>query len=102
MHIVYTNQITIFFITKWLYHNNCIHVRGISSMGQHLVLTKILNIFICMKIFQHFCDVLVPYYKIVNLNFYYHTPNIVLHGILFQKLLRASIFWPLKQTMTQK
>ncbi len=71
-------------------------------MGQHLVLTKILNIFICMKIFEHFCDVLVPYYKIVNLNFYYHTPNIALHGILFQKNLRNNIFGPLKQTMTQK
>jgi hypothetical protein len=45
-----------------------------------------------MKIFQHFCDVLVPYYKIVNLNFYYHTPNIALYGILFQKLLQYNNF----------
>jgi len=66
-------------------------------MGQHLVLTKILNIFICMKIVQHICDVLVPYYKIVSLNVYYHTPNLVLYGILFQTLLQDSIFCPLKQ-----
>ncbi len=68
-------------------------------MGQYLVLTKILIIFICMKIFQRFCDVLVPYYKIVNLIFYYHTPNIVLYGILFQKLLGDNILCPFKQTI---
>jgi hypothetical protein len=71
-----------------------------SFVGQHLVLTKILNIFICMKIFQHFFDVLLPYYKNVNLSFYYHTPSNVLHGILFQKLLRDNSFYPFKQTMT--
>jgi hypothetical protein len=53
-----------------------------------------------MKIFKHFCDVLVPYYKIVSLNFYYHAPNIALYDILFQKLLRDNIFCPLKQTVT--
>jgi hypothetical protein len=70
-------------------------------MGQYLVLTKILITFICMKIFQHFYDVFIPYYKIVSLFFYYHTPNIVLYGILFQKLLHNNIFCPLEQTMTQ-
>jgi len=54
-----------------------------------------------MKIFQHFYDVLIPYYKIVTLFFYYHTPNIALYGILFQKLLHDNIFYPLEQTMTQ-
>jgi hypothetical protein len=56
-------------------------------MGQHLVLTKILNIFICMKIIQHICNVIVPYYKIVSLNVYYHTPSPTLYRILFQTLL---------------
>ncbi len=56
-------------------------------MGHYLVLTKILIIFICIKICQHFCDVLVTYYKILSLNFYYHTPSIVLYCILFQKKL---------------
>jgi len=88
------------FIKKWLYYNNYIHVKGFSSMGQYLVLTKKLIIFICMKIFQHFCDVLIPYYKIATLNFYYHMLNIALYGILFQKLLGDSIFCPFKQIVT--
>jgi len=69
-------------------------------MGQYLVLTKKLIIFICLKIFQHFYDVLIPYYKIATLNFYYHMPNIALYGTLFQKLLGDSIFYPFKQIVT--
>jgi hypothetical protein len=39
-----------------------------------------------MEIFSHFCDVFIQYYKIVILHFYYHTFNIALGGILYQKL----------------
>jgi hypothetical protein len=39
-----------------------------------------------MEIFSHFCDVFIQYYKIVILHFYYHTFNITLSGILYQKL----------------
>jgi hypothetical protein len=45
-----------------------------------------------MKIFQHVCDVLVPYYKVVSLHFYYHTSNIALYGILFQNFLVGKYF----------
>jgi hypothetical protein len=47
-----------------------------------------------------FCDVLVPYYKIVSSNAYYHTPNLALYGTLFPSLLWDSIFCPLKQIVT--
>ncbi len=54
-----------------------------------------------MKIFQHFCDVFVQYYKIVILNFYCHTFNIVLYNILSQKLLVGQYFLcTLKQIVT--
>jgi hypothetical protein len=39
-----------------------------------------------MEIFSHFYDVFIQYYKIVILLFYYHTFNIALGGILYQKL----------------
>lgn len=44
---------------------------------------KIPLIFICMEIFEHFCDVLVAYYKIVIVNLHYHKFNIALCGLLF-------------------
>jgi len=44
---------------------------------------KISLIFICMKIFQHFCDVFALYYKIIILNFHHHTLNVALWDILF-------------------
>jgi hypothetical protein len=46
-------------------------------------ITKIPLIFLCMEIFQHFCDVLVAYYKIVTVNLHYHKFNIALCGLLF-------------------
>jgi len=65
---------------------------------------KIPIVFICMEIFQHFCDVLVPYYKIVLLNFHYHTFNIALCCVLFQKIpkktMMDNIFMTLKQNVT--
>ncbi len=57
--------------------------------------TKIPFIFISMKIFSHFYDVFIQYYKIVILHFYYHTFNIALGGILYQQLpkeLRRMVF----------
>jgi hypothetical protein len=42
-----------------------------------------------MEIFSHFCDVFIQYYKIVILQFYYHTFNIALGGILYQKLPKS-------------
>jgi len=54
-----------------------------------------------MKIFQHFCNVFVQYYKIVTLNFYYDTFNIALYNILSQKLLVGQYFLcTLKQIVT--
>ncbi len=57
-----------------------------------------------MKIFQHFCNVLVPCYKIVILNFHYLTFHIALCNILFQKLhnknVKDNIFETPKQTHT--
>ncbi len=34
----------------------------------------------------HFCDVLIPYYKIIILKIHYHIFNIASCGILFQNL----------------
>ncbi len=48
-----------------------------------------------MEIFSHFCNVFIKYYEIAILHFYYHTFNIALGGILYQKLpkkLRRTIF----------
>ncbi len=57
-----------------------------------------------MKIFQHFCNVLVPCYKIVILNFHYLTFHIALCNILFQKLHNKNVkdktFETPKQTHT--
>jgi hypothetical protein len=100
MHLIYTYQFTIvFYLYKWLYYNNFTHVRDICSGGQIFWClyntTKIPFIFISMGIFSHFCDVFIQYYKIVSLHFYYHTFNIALGGILYQKLpkkLRRIIF----------
>jgi hypothetical protein len=39
-----------------------------------------------MGIFSHFWDVFIQYYSILILHFYYHTVNIVLGGMLYQKL----------------
>jgi len=39
-----------------------------------------------MEIFSHFFNVFIQYYKFVILNLYYHTFNITLGGILYQKL----------------
>jgi len=46
-----------------------------------------------MEIFSHFCDVFIQYDKIVILHFYYHTFNIALNGILYQKLPKGWHFW---------
>jgi hypothetical protein len=67
-------------------------------MGQHLVLTKILNTFICMKIIQHICDVLVPYYKIISLNVYYHTPNLALM-VFYSKHCCEIVFFALSSKL---
>jgi hypothetical protein len=107
MHIMYTYQIITFFQKKWLYYNNYTHVRGIFLCGTNIWClyntTKIPIIFICMKIFQHFCDVFVPYYKIVILNFYYHTSNKLPNMVFYSKnSLWDGIFSPLKQTTTHQ
>jgi hypothetical protein len=91
MHLIYTYQLTIvFFLYKWLYYNNFTCTRGICLIGQVFWClyntTKIPFIFISMEMFSHFCDVFIQYYKIVILHFYYHTFDIALGGILYQKL----------------
>jgi len=53
-----------------------------------------------MKIFQHFCDVLVPYDNVVILNFKYHTSNIAFCGIFFQKLHVGQYFLSIQRTVT--
>ncbi len=42
--------------------------------------------FMCVKIVQYFCDVLVPNYKNYNFTFSYHTFNNPACDILFKKL----------------
>jgi hypothetical protein len=55
--------------------------------------TKIPLEFISMEIFQHFCDVFVPYYKIVVLHVHYHTFNIVVYDFFYQKLPKKLQTW---------
>jgi hypothetical protein len=62
--------------------------------------TKITIIFICMKIFQQFCDVLVPYYSIYIFNFKYHTSKITLYDILFQELHVGQYFLSVQINVT--
>jgi hypothetical protein len=83
MHIMYTYQITIFF------HNKMVVLPQLYICKRYFLCGTTFGAYQNIKYIhmQHFCDVLVPYYKIVNLNFYYYTPNIALHGILFQNLL---------------
>jgi hypothetical protein len=99
MHIVYTKKFFIFLNKKLFFFYNFINFFFFffffflqDNIWCLYIITKIPIIFICMKIFQHFCDVFVPYYKIVSFNFYYHISNITLYGILFQKKFVGQYF----------
>jgi hypothetical protein len=89
---IYISTYYNFFLYKWLYYDNFTCVRNICSVGQVFWYlyntTKIPFILISMEIFSHFCNVFIQCYKIVILHFYYHTFNIVLGGILYQKLFK--------------
>jgi hypothetical protein len=75
-----------------------------TSIWCFLNTTKIPFEFIWMEIFQHFCDVFVPYYKIVLLHFHYHTFNIVVYDFLSKHCAKIAdldgIFETLKQIVT--
>jgi len=43
--------------------------------------TKIPIVFVCMKIIQYFCDVLVPNYKIIILHF--HITHLTIPHVIF-------------------
>jgi hypothetical protein len=91
VHILYTYQITIFFfLYKRFYYNNSIHIRGIYLCEKNILFLyntqKKSIILMCMEIFQHFCNVLVPYLQDCTFTFSLSYINIELCGILFQNL----------------
>jgi hypothetical protein len=73
-----------------VYYHNFVHARiyffVAQEFGPYTILPK------CMEIFQHFCDVFIPYNKIANFLFPYHTFNIALYGIIFQRLCIRKYF----------